>query len=118
MRITGPTVHLAVDGVQTMQEDGEDEHQQDQERDHHDNSHREGTKSTQGPVDLAWRVRLGMNLSWVVNISLLISKVAAFAVSRSYAVLASLIDSLVDLLAQILVALAARWEEGSASFHS
>ncbi|GLI68712.1 hypothetical protein VaNZ11_013195 [Volvox africanus] len=52
------------------------------------------------------RVRLGINASWFVNVILLISKAAAFVMSGSYAVLASAVDSLVDLLSQAVLAVA------------
>ena len=42
------------------------------------------------------------------NILLLFAKIAAFVISSSYSVLASTIDSVVDLLSQIMVALAER----------
>ncbi len=54
------------------------------------------------------RIRIGMNTSWAANICLLLAKVVAFAVSLSFSVLASTIDSVVDILSQVLVAIAAR----------
>jgi divalent metal cation (Fe/Co/Zn/Cd) transporter len=49
-----------------------------------------------------------VKFDFIRNIILLLAKVAAFAVSLSYSVLASTIDSVVDLLSQIMVALAER----------
>lgn len=46
---------------------------------------------------------LAMNLSWFVNITLLAIKIVAFVVSSSKAVLASLVDSIVDLLSQAVL---------------
>lgn len=50
--------------------------------------------------DFSRRVRIGINASWAVNITLLIAKIVAFFLSMSYSVLASAVDSLVDLLSQ------------------
>ncbi|GFR41467.1 hypothetical protein Agub_g2156 [Astrephomene gubernaculifera] len=62
---------------------------------------------TQEEVDsFSRRVRFGINASWAVNILLLVAKVAAFVLSGSYAVLASAVDSLVDLLSQAVLAIA------------
>ncbi|KAG2497946.1 hypothetical protein HYH03_004208 [Edaphochlamys debaryana] len=52
------------------------------------------------------RVRIGIRASWVVNCLLLVSKTAVFLLSGSYAVLASAVDSLVDLLSQAVLATA------------
>lgn len=49
---------------------------------------------------------VAMNASLIVNIALLIIKVIAFIVSSSKAVLASLVDSIVDLLSQTILAIA------------
>ena len=46
-----------------------------------------------------------MYASWIGNLGLLAAKIVAFAVSGSYSVLASMIDSVVDVLSQCLVAL-------------
>jgi hypothetical protein len=54
--------------------------------------------SNQEVDEFSRRVRLGINASWVVNVVLLVTKTAAFVLSGSYAVLASAVDSLVDLL--------------------
>ena len=54
----------------------------------------------------ARKVRIGINASWVVNILLLIAKTTVFVLSGSYAVLASAVDSLVDLLSQVVLAVA------------
>lgn len=53
------------------------------------------------------RIRIGTTGSWVINILLLLAKIAAFAVSRSYSILASVVDSVVDIISQILLAVAA-----------
>ncbi|GLC51496.1 hypothetical protein PLESTB_000508800 [Pleodorina starrii] len=70
----------------------------------------EGSSSAQGgkrDVDaFSRRVRFGINASWVVNVLLLISKTLVFVLSGSYAVLASAVDSLVDLLSQAVLAVA------------
>jgi len=50
-------------------------------------------------------IRGANNWSWFVNILLLASKIWAYVVSSSQAVLASLIDSVVDLLTQVVVSL-------------
>lgn len=47
------------------------------------------------------KVRWGIRASWVVNWLLLFAKIAAFVISLSYSVLASAVDSLVDLLSQV-----------------
>lgn len=47
------------------------------------------------------KVRFGIRASWVVNWLLLFAKAAAFTLSLSYSVLASAVDSLVDLLSQV-----------------
>lgn len=52
------------------------------------------------------RVRLGINASWFVNVVLLVAKTVAFVMSGSYAVLASAVDSLVDILSQAVLAVA------------
>ncbi|KAG2455092.1 hypothetical protein HYH02_000912 [Chlamydomonas schloesseri] len=54
----------------------------------------------------ARKVRIGINASWVVNILLLVAKTVVFILSGSYAVLASAVDSLVDLLSQVVLAVA------------
>lgn len=55
---------------------------------------------------MASRNKFAMNLSWAVNILLFIAKVVAFALSRSFSVLASAADSFVDLSSQAVLALA------------
>ena len=65
-----------------------------------------GPRAVVAVDDFSRRVRLGINASWAVNISLLVAKIVAFAVSQSYSVLASAVDSLVDLLSQGLLAVA------------
>jgi hypothetical protein len=57
-------------------------------------------------TDFERKVRLGVNLSWAVNIMLFTSKVFVFAISGSFSVLASAVDSLVDLLSQAVLAVA------------
>jgi cation diffusion facilitator family transporter len=52
---------------------------------------------------------LAMNISWVVNVLLLIIKAIAFVFSSSKAVLASLVDSIVDLLSQAVLAYAEKY---------
>ncbi|EFJ44883.1 hypothetical protein VOLCADRAFT_94931 [Volvox carteri f. nagariensis] len=52
------------------------------------------------------RVRLGINASWLINVLLLVSKAVVFGLSGSYAVLASAVDSLVDILSQAVLAVA------------
>jgi divalent metal cation (Fe/Co/Zn/Cd) transporter len=47
-----------------------------------------------------------MNVSLIVNISLLIVKIYAFWASRSKAILASAADSLVDIASQLVIAYA------------
>ncbi|PNH12488.1 Metal tolerance protein 3 [Tetrabaena socialis] len=74
----------------------------------------EGTRGSEAK-SFARRVRIGINASWTVNVLLLISKAGIFVLSGSYAVLASAIDSLVDLLSQAVLAVAesqaARFDE-------
>mmetsp|Transcript_1565 Transcript_1565/g.4635 ORF Transcript_1565/g.4635 Transcript_1565/m.4635 type:complete len:426 (+) Transcript_1565:354-1631(+) len=57
-----------------------------------------------GPSEAA--LQLAFNLSWVVNILLFAVKLWAYIVSHSKAVLASLADSLVDLVSQAVIAIA------------
>lgn len=52
---------------------------------------------------------LAMNASWFVNVLLLAIKIVAFVVSSSKAVLASLVDSIVDLLSQTVLAYAEKY---------
>lgn len=52
---------------------------------------------------------LAMNASWFVNVLLLTIKIVAFVVSSSKAVLASLVDSIVDLLSQTVLAYAEKY---------
>ncbi|MEW5319854.1 MAG: hypothetical protein WDW38_010975 [Sanguina aurantia] len=52
------------------------------------------------------RVRTAYNLSWAVNILLFGAKIYAFYVSHSKAVLASMVDSIVDLVSQAVIFLA------------
>lgn len=47
------------------------------------------------------KVRIAYNLSWAVNILLFGAKIYAFYVSHSKAVLASMVDSIVDLVSQV-----------------
>eukprot|EP00198_Chlamydomonas_reinhardtii_P008085 XP_001697422.1 CDF transporter, membrane protein [Chlamydomonas reinhardtii] len=54
----------------------------------------------------ARKVRIGINASWAVNTTLLVAKTVVFFLSGSYAVLASAVDSLVDLLSQGVLAVA------------
>ena len=49
------------------------------------------------------------NISWVVNIVLLVSKAYAWNLSNSSAVLASLVDSFVDLVSQLVI-FVAEWK--------
>jgi cation diffusion facilitator family transporter len=48
-------------------------------------------------------------LSWVVNIALLIVKIAIFITSGSKSVCAAMVDSIVDLISQAVMSLAARY---------
>ncbi|KAG2440331.1 hypothetical protein HXX76_004436 [Chlamydomonas incerta] len=66
----------------------------------------EEPSSSRAADPFARKVRIGINASWVVNILLLIAKTAVFVLSGSYAVLASAVDSLVDLLSQVVLAVA------------
>ena len=53
-------------------------------------------------------VSMATNLSLFVNILLLIAKIIAFAMTWSYAVIASLVDSVLDLLSQFIIWLTER----------
>ena len=64
------------------------------------------TAQREATAAFARKVRIGINASWVVNILLLIAKTVVFVMSGSYAVLASAVDSLVDLLSQVVLAVA------------
>lgn len=61
------------------------------------------------PTKPAKAASLAMNMSLIVNITLLIIKTIAFVVSSSKAVLASLVDSVVDLLSQLILAVAEKY---------
>lgn len=67
----------------------------------------ESSSSKEGgePMDAS----LAMNASWFVNVLLLTIKIVAFVVSSSKAVLASLVDSIVDLLSQSVLAYAEKY---------
>lgn len=54
-------------------------------------------------VQLQASMRLAYNLSWAVNIFLLVGKVYAFWISSSRSVLASAADSAVDLASQVVI---------------
>jgi cation diffusion facilitator family transporter len=62
--------------------------------------------SESGTSKPALSASVAMNASLIVNMALLIIKVIAFIVSSSKAVLASLVDSIVDLLSQAILAVA------------
>lgn len=49
---------------------------------------------------------LAMKASWAVNIGLLFAKFVAFVLTGSKSVMAALADSVVDVLSQIVIALA------------
>ncbi|KAG2440336.1 hypothetical protein HXX76_004441 [Chlamydomonas incerta] len=68
--------------------------------------HTQSSAQREVTASFARKVRIGINASWVVNILLLIAKTAVFILSGSYAVLASAVDSLVDLLSQVVLAVA------------
>jgi len=48
-------------------------------------------------------VTIAVNLSLAVNVLLLASKIAVFAMTFSYAVIASLVDSVLDVLSQLII---------------
>ncbi len=66
--------------------------------------HKEGILND--PIKPAKAASLAMNVSLVINVTLLIIKVIAFIFSSSKAVLASLVDSLVDILSQLILVVA------------
>ena len=53
--------------------------------------------------------KFAINASWVVNWLLLIAKIAGFIFSKSKSVLASLVDSVVDLLSQLVLTYAEKY---------
>lgn len=56
--------------------------------------------------DYSKKIKIALALSWIVNILLFVSKLVAFIISNSMAVLASLADSFVDLASQAVISYA------------
>ena len=53
-------------------------------------------------------VTIAVNLSFFINVVLLVTKAIAFAMTFSYAVIAALVDSVLDLLSQFIICITER----------
>jgi len=65
-------------------------------------------QSPQSPHTPRHSVTLAVNLSFAINVLLLASKAVAFAITFSYAVIAALVDSVLDLLSQLIICITER----------
>ena len=80
----------------------EDDPKESQPMNHNHNAVNEKQSQIQGSVSMA------VNLSLAVNILLLISKISVFVMTFSLAVIATLVDSVLDLLSQSIIWLTER----------
>ena len=68
----------------------------------------QSSRSSQSPRSPRQSVTIAVNLSFVINALLLASKAVAFAMTFSYAVIAALVDSVLDILSQFIICITER----------
>ena len=113
---------LEINVLKKMSNNGTSDHNTSTEQKHNEGTGREYSsgeeddettgnatvRTNYGETDKCGSVSLAVNLSLIVNIILLITKIIVFVMTWSLAVIASLVDSVLDLLSQFIIWLTER----------